>query len=176
MTHADKHIRSALDDFPIPDPLTITSLFEVVRSRYPGPGRLELWRGAPPLTGLRANGLWLTLPDRDLDAIWVAPELHGAAAVHTLAHEAGHIALGHVPFELSTQPEPEPYEYLSPEFLSGSLIGRPRSQDGGLAPDEARIEDEAEQFAFALRRTAADQAHARRFQSDPLLDRLHHSL
>ncbi|MER7344225.1 hypothetical protein ABT390_02330 [Streptomyces aurantiacus] len=120
--------------------------------RYPRP--LELRRGDPPLVGLRANGLWLTRPEAERDAIWVAPALSGVAAEHTLAHEVGHIALGHEPVVLPAEPEPKPYQYLSSDFLGGCLIGRTRSQEGPQDPKHIKVEDQAERIAFALRRTS----------------------
>ncbi|MFE0177964.1 hypothetical protein ACFWZ2_37210 [Streptomyces sp. NPDC059002] len=174
---ADSQIRRTLATFPIPDPLTVETLFNVIRDRYPRP--LDLWREDPPLAGLRANGLWLTRPEAESDAIWVAPELNGAAAVHTLAHEAGHIALGHEPLVLPStppEPEPEPYQFLSPDFLGGCLIGRTRSQDGPHDPEHVKVEDQAEKFAFALRRQALDRARENQHSGDPLLDRLYKAL
>ncbi|GAA2880810.1 hypothetical protein [Streptomyces mexicanus] len=171
---ADSQIRSALAAFTVPDPLTVESLFAAVRERYPRP--LELWRGEPPLAGLRANGLWLKRPDAASDAIWVAPSLTGAAAVHTLAHEVGHIVLGHAPHVLPVARTTEPYRFLGPEFLGGCLIGRARSRSTQHVPDHLRVEDQAEQFAFALRRKAAERARENRHRHDPLLDRLYKSL
>lgn len=174
--HADSHIRRALATFPVPEPLTVETLFAVIQARYPRP--LELWRGEPPLDGLRANGLWLTRPEADSDVIWVAPELTGAAAVHTLAHEGGHIALDHEPVVLpaKAEPEPESYQFLSSAFLGGCLLGRTRSQDGPHDPDHVKVEDQAEKFAYALRREAVDRARENRHSDDPLLDRLYKSL
>lgn len=175
---ADSQIRRALATFSIPEPLAVETLFAVIQDQYPR--ALELWRGDPPLVGLRANGLWLTRPDADSDVIWVAPELTGAAAVHTLAHEVGHIMLGHkpvvLPAEPDPEPEPEPYQFLSPEFLGGCLIGRTRSHDGPHDPEHVKVEDQAERFAFALRREAADRARENRHSDDPLLDRLYKAL
>ncbi|MFD0416828.1 hypothetical protein [Streptomyces sp. NPDC127108] len=177
MIHADRHIRRALAAFTIPEPLTLDSLFASIQKVYPRP--LELLRGEPPIQGLRANGLWITRPDRDGDAMWVAPELTGAAAVHSLAHELGHFLLGHKPVPLPSapaEPEPEAYEYLSANFLGGSLLGRARSQEAPLDPEYVQIEDQAEEFAFRLRRVAAQQARETRHRGDPLVERMHHSL
>ncbi|QEU90497.1 hypothetical protein [Streptomyces kanamyceticus] len=172
--YADSQICRALASFPVPEPLTIDSLFAVIQDRYPRP--LELWREDPPLAGLRANGLWLTRPEAESDAIWVAPELTGAAAVHTLAHEVGHIALSHKPVVLPAEPEPEPYQFLSADFLAGCLMGRTRSQDGPQDPEHVKVEDQAERFAFALRRKALDRARENQHSGDPLLDRLYKAL
>ncbi|MGA4842154.1 hypothetical protein [Streptomyces sp. G45] len=169
--YADSPIRRAVATFPVPDPLTVESLFDVIRRGYHRP--LELWRGQPPLKGLRANGLWLTRPDARSDVIWVAPELNGAAAVHTLAHEGGHIALGHQPVQLPAEPEPEPFQFLSPSFLGGCLIGRTRSQEGPQDPEHVKVEDQAEKFAFALRRKALDHARENQHSGDPLLHSLY---
>ncbi|MEU5748273.1 hypothetical protein ABZ804_22375 [Streptomyces sp. NPDC047726] len=182
----DRKIRTTLAAFPVPNPLTVDSLFAVMQERYLRP--LELWRGPSPLPGLHANALWLTRPEADSDVIWLDPALTGAAATHSLSHENGHIELGHKPLSLPAEPstpstnrpdglleEAAPYEFLSPDFLGGCLLGRARSHDGPQSPAYQRIEDEAEQFAFLLRRTAADQARDTR-HLDPLVDRLHHSL
>ncbi|MGI5337758.1 hypothetical protein ACQEVS_10315 [Streptomyces sp. CA-181903] len=176
--HADRRIRRALDDLVLPDEVTVDSLFAAVQSVYPKP--LELLRGEPPIEGLHANGLWLTRPDTGTDAVWIAPELSGAAAVHSLAHEIGHILLGHEPVVLRTkpqyEPEPEDFHFLSPDFLGGCLIGRTRSYNGPQDPTYQQIETEAERFAFMLRRTADHKARDSQFGADPFLDRLHHSL
>ncbi|NUL25962.1 ImmA/IrrE family metallo-endopeptidase [Streptomyces lunaelactis] len=174
---ADSQIRHALNSIALPDELTVASLFTAVQALYPRP--LELLRGEPPVEGLRANGLWLTRPDANSDTIWIAPELTGAAAVHSLAHEIGHFLLGHEPVVLhkpKSAPEPEEFQFLSASFLDGCLIGRTRSQDGPQDPEYQRIENEAERFAFLLRRTADQQARDTQYGADPLLDRLHHSL
>ncbi|NGO66995.1 hypothetical protein [Streptomyces boncukensis] len=174
--HADGEVRRALKDVPVPDPLTVESLFAIIQNLYPRP--LELQRGAPPLEGLRANGLWLTRPHDGSDAIWIAPELTGAVAVHSLAHEFGHFLLGHPPVEIPTRPapEPEPFHYLSPDFLGGCLIGRARSQDGPRDPEYVQIEDQAERFAFALRHKATALARENRHCGDALLHRLYKAL
>lgn len=172
----DRKIRRTLEAFPVPNPLTVETLFAVMQERYPRP--LELWRGPSPITGLHANALWLTRPDAESDVVWLDPALTGAAAVHSLSHENGHIELGHQPFTLSAAApaeEPEPFEFLSPAFLGGCLLGRARSHDVQPDPEYQAVEDQAERFAFALRRTAADQARDTR-HGDPLVDRLHHSL
>lgn len=171
----DRKIRRALDAFPVPNPLTVETLFAVMQDRYPRP--LELWRGASPIPGLHANALWLTRPDADSDMVWLDPALTGAAATHSLSHENGHIELGHTPLELpAPRPaEPESYEFLSPAFLGGCLLGRARSRDSVQDPAYQRVENEAEKFAFLLRRTADEQARDSR-HGDPLVDRLHHSL
>ncbi|GEB50431.1 hypothetical protein [Streptomyces cacaoi] len=176
INHADSRIQRALNRVPVPYPLTLDSLFAVIRDLYPRP--LKLLRGAPPVKGLRANGLWLTRPHADSDAMWIAPELTGAAAVHSLAHEAGHFLLGHEPVEIS-EPAPEPdteFQFLSSAFLTGCLLGRARAQDGPHDPEHVQIEDQAERFAFALRRKATELARENRHRGDDLLDRLHHSL
>lgn len=173
---ANNKIRRALEAFPVPNPLTVETLFAVMQERYWRP--LELWRGPSPITGLHANALWLTRPDADSDVVWLDPALTGAAAVHSLAHENGHIELGHEPLTLPAAApvaEPEPYEFLSPAFLGGCLLGRARSQDTPQDPAYQAVEDAAEAFAFALRRTAAELARDTRHR-DPLVDRLHHSL
>ncbi|WP_031102426.1 hypothetical protein [Streptomyces sp. NRRL S-146] len=171
--HADSTIRDALDGFALPDELTVESLFAVIQDLYPRP--LELLRGEPPIDGLRANGLWLTRPGTESDAMWIAPELTGAPAVHSLAHEFGHFRLGHEPVVIQTKPKPaaEEFQFLSPAFLDGCLIGRTRSQDGPHDPEYIQIEDQAERFAFALRRKAAAQARENRHRGDALLDRLY---
>ncbi|OVZ99508.1 hypothetical protein B9W64_37580 [Streptomyces sp. CS159] len=172
----DRKIRTALAAFPVPNPLTVDSLFAVMRERYPRP--LELWRGPSPLPGLHANALWLTRPDADSDVVWLDPAQTGAAAVHSLSHENGHIELGHKPLEMPTEPRPaesETYELLHPDFLAGCLFGRARSHEGLQDPAYQRIEDEAERYAFTLRRFAAEQARDTRHH-DPLVDRLHQSL
>ncbi|MET8717441.1 hypothetical protein ABZV52_30195 [Streptomyces sp. NPDC004735] len=182
----DRRIRTALAAFPVPNPLTVESLFAVMQERYGRP--LELWRDASPLPGLHANALWLTRPGEDSDVVWLDPALTGAAATHSLSHENGHIELGHKPLALPAQPlspktnrpdgplrSSEPYEFLSADFLGGCLLGRARSHDGPQDPLYQQIEDEAERFAFLLRRTAADQARNSR-HPDPLVDRLHQSL
>ncbi|MFI5664379.1 hypothetical protein [Streptomyces sp. NPDC051684] len=174
--HADPAIRSALDGIALPDLLSVESLFAVVQDLYPRP--LELLRGDPPVEGLRANGLWLTRPGEDCDAMWIAPELTGAAAVHSLAHELGHFRLGHTPIVLPAKRKPavEEFQYLSPAFTGGCLLGRTRSQDGPHDPEHVQAEDQAERFAFALRRKAAAQARENRHRDDVLLDRLYKSL
>ncbi|MEV0437673.1 hypothetical protein AB0I84_21190 [Streptomyces spectabilis] len=174
--HADSTIRQALDGIVLPDELTVDSLFAAIQELYPRP--LELLRGEPPIEGLRANGLWLTRPNADSDAMWVAPELTGAPAVHSLSHEFGHFCLGHEPVVLRAAPKPaapaaEDFQFLSPAFMDGCLIGRPRSQDGPHDPEYVQLEDQAEKFAFALRRKAAAQARENRHRGDPLLDRLY---
>lgn len=173
INHADSTIRQALDGFDLPDELTVGSLFAVIEDLYPRP--LELLRGEPPIEGLRANGLWLTRPGSESDAMWIPSELTGAPAVHSLAHEFGHFRLGHEPvvIEPKPQPEAEVFQFLSPAFLEGCLIGRTRSQDGPHDPEYVRIEDQAERFAFALRRKAAVQARENRHHGDALLDRLY---
>ncbi|MFG2408714.1 hypothetical protein ACGFR8_31105 [Streptomyces brevispora] len=174
--HPDRKIRRALDAFPVPNPLTVESLFAVMRARYQRP--LELWRGASPIPGLHANALWLKRPNADSDVVWLDPALTGAAATHSLSHENGHIELGHTPLELPA-PRPaepqQPFEFLSPAFLGGCLLGRARSQDTVQDPAYQQVESEAETYAFLLRRTAAEQARDSR-HDDPLVDRLHHSL
>ncbi|MFK0294275.1 hypothetical protein ACIQU6_27910 [Streptomyces sp. NPDC090442] len=175
--HPDSQIRCALNRIDLPHDLTVESLFTAVQAMYPKP--LELLRGEPPIEGLRANGLWLTRPDADGDAMWIAPELSGAAAIHSLAHEVGHFLLGHEPVVLPARPkapEPEEFAFLSADFLSGCLIGRTRSQDGSQDPAYQQIENEAERFAFLLRRKADEHARDTRYGADPLLHRLHHSL
>lgn len=178
INHANSQIRSALDSIALPDELTVDSLFAAIQDLYPRP--LELLRDEPPIEGLRANGLWLTRPNANSDAMWIAPELTGAAAVHSLAHEAGHFLLGHQPVTLQAKPkpapEPEDFQFLKPSFLGGCLIGRTRSQDGPHDPEYIQIEDQAEQFAFALRRKATDQARENRHRGDPLLHRLYNVL
>ncbi|WP_328491205.1 hypothetical protein [Streptomyces zaomyceticus] len=172
----DRKIRTALAAFPVPNPLTVETLFDVMRERYWRP--LELWRGPSPIPGLHANALWLTRPDADSDVVWLDPALTGAAATHSLSHENGHIELGHRPLELPATPaeaEPESYDFLSPDFLGGCLFGRARSHDAPQDPEYQRVEDEAERFAFLLRRSAAQLAHDTR-HNDPLVDRLHNSL
>ncbi|MEU5978468.1 hypothetical protein [Streptomyces sp. NPDC047315] len=172
----DRTVRAALADFPVPNPLTVESLFAVMRERYWRP--LELWRGPSPLPGLHANALWLTRPHADSDIVWLDPALTGAAATHSLSHENGHIELGHKTLELPAEPLPAEaaeYEFLSPDFLGGCLLGRARSHDGPHDPEYQQIEDAAERYAFALRRLAAQQARDTRHH-DPLVDRLHHSL
>jgi hypothetical protein len=169
----DPTIRRALKAFPIPNPLTVESLFAVLQERYPRP--LELWRGPSPLPGLHANALWLTRPGEGSDVIWLDQALTGAAAVHSLSHEIGHIELGHTPLEMPTrQREPEPYKHLSQAFLGGNLLCRARSHEGPQEPAYRQVEDQAEQFAFELRRAAAAQTEAR--HGDPLVDRVRHSL
>ncbi|MFJ4988704.1 hypothetical protein ACIP9H_33505 [Streptomyces sp. NPDC088732] len=173
----DREIYQALEAFPVPEPLTVETLFSAMQERYPRP--LELWRGKPsPIPGLHANALWMTRPQHDSDVIWLDPALTGLAAVHSLAHELGHIQLDHKPLVLPATPvaDEDTYEFLSPEFLGGCLLGRTRSQEGPADPHYQRIEDQAENFAFLLRRRAAAQAHNSRYQADPLLDRLHNSL
>ncbi|MFD7501550.1 hypothetical protein [Streptomyces sp. NPDC059850] len=172
----DRKIRQALAAFPVPNPLTVDTLFAVMRERYQRP--LELWRGPSPLPGLHANALWLTRPGAKSDVVWLDPALTGAAAIHSLSHENGHIELGHKPLELPASPQPaEPatYEFLSPDFLGGCLFGRTRAHEGPQDPAYQRIEDEAERYAFLIRRTAAEQARNTRHH-DPLVERLHHSL
>ncbi|MFJ4880103.1 hypothetical protein ACIP93_33515 [Streptomyces sp. NPDC088745] len=170
----DRKIRTALAAFPVPNPLTVESLFAVMQERYWRP--LELWRGASPIPGLHANALWLTRPAAASDVVWLDPALTGAAAVHSLSHENGHIELGHQPLELPAEPQPaESYDLLHPDFLAGCLFGRARSHDGLQDPAYQQIEDQAERFAFQLRRAAAEQARNTRHH-DPLVDRLHHSL
>ncbi|MFB8120610.1 hypothetical protein ACFQ6U_13480 [Streptomyces sp. NPDC056465] len=182
----DRKIRTALAAFPVPNPLTVESLFAAMQERYGRP--LELWRGPSPLPELHANALWLTRPGASVDVVWLDDALTGAAAVHSLAHEGGHMELGHKPFSLPARPSTlsanrpdgpleaaKSYEFLSPDFLGGCLLGRARSHDGPQDPEYQQIEDEAERFAFLLRRTAADHARDTR-HADPLVDRLHHSL
>ncbi|MFF9901344.1 hypothetical protein [Streptomyces longispororuber] len=172
----DRDIRQALAALPVPNPLTVDSLFAVMQARYPRP--LELWRGPSPLPGLHANALWLTRPDADSDVVWLDPALTGAAATHSLGHEFGHQALGHQPLVLPAPAPPaaeETYEFLSEDFLGGCLFGRARSHEGPQHPEYIRLEDEAERFAFLLRRTADKAARDKRHH-DPLVDRLHHSL
>lgn len=171
----DRKIRGALSAIPVPNPLTVESLFAVMREHYGRP--LELWRGPSPIAGLHANALWLTRPTEDSDVVWVDPALTGAAAIHSMGHEFGHFALGHKPLVLPAMPPPaeEPYAFLSPDFLGGCLLGRARAHDGSQDPEYVAIENEAERFAYVLRRTAADQARDTRHQ-DPLVNRLHHSL
>ncbi|MFF8696292.1 hypothetical protein ACF08W_29175 [Streptomyces sp. NPDC015144] len=171
----DRKLRQALAALPVPNPLTVDTLFALMQAHYPRP--LELWRGASPLPGLHANALWLTRPSHDSDVVWLDPALTGAAATHSLGHEFGHQMLGHTPLVLPAAPAPKPesYEFLSPDFLGGCLFGRARSHDGPQDPEYRRIEDEAEGFAYLLRRAAADQARDTRHH-DPLVDRLHHSL
>jgi hypothetical protein len=171
----DREVRRALEEFSAPNPLTVESLFDVIARNYHRP--LDLLRGECPLPGLHANALWLTRPHLPSDAIWLDSALTGSAEVHSLAHEYGHILLGHQPVILPTDPEPEPeYELLSADFLGGCLLGRARSQDGPSDPLYQRYETQAEDFAHLLRRKAADQARDTRYQADPLLDRLHRSL
>lgn len=170
----DIHVQQALVGFQLPVPLTIETLFAAIEERYPRP--LELLRGESPLPGLPASGLWLTRPDRESDAMWVDPGLNGAAAVHVLAHEAGHFFLGHRPIELPATPPPEPYEFVSADFLDGCLLGRTRSQEGPHDPEYVEIENQAEAFAFLLRKRADQRARDTRYQSDPLLHRLHRAL
>ncbi|MER6109272.1 hypothetical protein [Streptomyces hirsutus] len=171
----DRKIRRLLADFPIPNPLTVETLFAVMSERYRRP--LRLWRGPSPLPGLHANALWLTRPDDDSDVIWLDPALTGAAAVHSLSHENGHIELGHRPLEVPAahRPAPPEYQFLSADFLGGCLLGRARSHEGPQDPEYQQVEDEAERYAFALRRRAAEQARDTRHHH-PLVDRLHHSL
>ncbi|MEV8344512.1 hypothetical protein [Streptomyces niveus] len=173
----DRKVRQALAALPVPNPLTVDTLFAVMRERYRlrYERPLELLRGPSPFPGLHANALWFTRPDEDSDAVWVDAALTGAAAVHSLGHEWGHQEMGHTPLLLPYAPEPKPYEFLSPDFLGGCLFGRARSHDGPQDPEYRRIEDEAEGFAYLLRRTAADQARDTRHH-DPLVTRLHHSL
>ncbi|MET9776105.1 hypothetical protein ABZ023_17925 [Streptomyces sp. NPDC006367] len=173
----DRKIRTALAAFPVPNPLTVDSLFEVMRQRYWRP--LELWRGPSPIPGLHANALWLTRPDADSDVVWLDPALTGAAGTHSLSHENGHIELGHTPLVLpAPTPRPQPpqeYQFLSPAFLGGCLLGRARSHEGPQDPQHQQIEDEAERYAYLLRRAAAEQARETR-HDDPLVGRLHHRL
>ncbi|MFF2522173.1 hypothetical protein [Streptomyces liangshanensis] len=172
----DRKIRQALAGLSVPNPLTVDTLFAVMRERYPRP--LELWRGTSPFPSLHANALWLTRPDHESDVVWLDPALTGAAATHSLSHEFGHQLMGHKPLVLhppAGADEPEAYQFLSSDFLSGCLFGRARSHSGPQDPEYVRIEDEAEGFAFLLRRTAAERASDTRHH-DPLVDRLHHSL
>ncbi|MFG2795836.1 hypothetical protein [Streptomyces pseudovenezuelae] len=176
----DVKIKKALEDFSVPIPLTVDSLFEVMRQHYlQDYGReLELWRGPCPVPGLHANALWLTRRNADSDVVWLDPALTGAAAIHSLMHEFGHQKLRHQPLELTSAPpavESEPYEFLSPDFLGGCLFGRARSHTGPQDPEYVRVEDEAERFAFVARRSAADKARDTRHH-DPLVNRLHRSL
>lgn len=177
----DRKIRQTLAALAVPNPLTVDSLFAVMRERYQVmySRALELWRGPSPFPGLHANALWLTRPDADSDVVWLDPALTGAAAIHSLGHEFGHQAMRHKPLVLPAAPqpaEPETYEFLSPDFLGGCLFGRARSHDGSQDPEYIRVEDEAERFAFILRRAAADQARDTRHNHDPLVERLHRSL
>ncbi|PAZ12325.1 hypothetical protein CLM62_30675 [Streptomyces sp. SA15] len=169
-----KHVQRALDGFQIPVPLTVETLFAAIEERYPRP--LELLRGQSPLPGLSASGLWITRPDQESDAMWVDPGLDEEAAVHNLAHEGGHFFLGHQPVLLPAAPPAEPYEFVSADFLNGCLLGRTRSQEGPHDPEYVEIEDQAEAFAFLLRKKAHEHARDSRYESDPLLDRLHRSL
>ncbi|MFI7301340.1 hypothetical protein [Streptomyces sp. NPDC050121] len=176
----DRKIKKALEGISVPAPLTVDSLFPVMREHYlVDYGRdLELWRGASPLPGLHANALWLQRPDASSDAVWVDPALTGDAATHSLTHEWGHQKMRHTALVLRAAPppaEPEPYQFLSSDFLGGCLFGRARSHDGPQDPEYVRIEDEAERFAFLTRRVAADKARDARHH-DPLVDRLHRSL
>jgi hypothetical protein len=174
----DRKVRQALASLTVPIPLTVDSLFAIMREHYEAAysRALELWRGASPLPGIHANALWLTRPHADSDVVWLDPALSGAAAVHSLGHEFGHQALRHTPIELPAEPrQAETYEFLSGDLLDGCLFGRARSHDGPQDPAYVRVEDEAERFAFLLRRTAADQAHDSRHH-DPLVGRLHDSL
>lgn len=176
INQADSTIQLALDGIPLPKRLTVTSLFAVVQDLYPRP--LELLRGEPPIEGLRANGLWVTRPGEESDAMWVPPELTGSSAVHSLAHEFGHFRLEHEPVVIRAKPKPaaEDFQFLSTNFLGGCLLGRARSQDTSQDPEYIRVEDQAEQFAFLLRRKAAVQARENRHSDDPLLDRLYKAL
>ncbi|MFF4902310.1 hypothetical protein [Streptomyces sp. NPDC001068] len=174
----DREVRQTLAALTVPNPLTVDSLFAVMRDHYQTcySRALELWRGASPFPQIHANALWLTRPHADSDVVWLDPALTGAAAVHSLGHEFGHQALRHKPLELPTEPrQAETYEFLSSEFLDGCLFGRARSHDGPQDPEYVRVEDAAERFAFLLRRTAADQARDTRHH-DPLVGRLHDSL
>lgn len=45
-----------------------------------------------------------------------------------------------------------------------------------LDPAYVQIEEQAEEFAFHLRRVTARQARETRHRGDPLVDRVHHSL
>ncbi|MFK0159088.1 hypothetical protein ACIQVK_44340 [Streptomyces sp. NPDC090493] len=173
----DRKIRQALAAVSIPTPLTVDTLFAVMQERYQlRYGRLlELLRGPCPIPGLNANALWFQRGDEGPDGVWVADALTGAAAVHNLGHEWGHQEMGHKPLLLPVKPKPEPYQFLSPDFLGGCLFGRARSHEGPQDPEYVRIENEAEGFAYLLRRKAAEHARDSRHH-DPLVDRLHHSL
>ncbi|MFK0279450.1 hypothetical protein ACIQVL_03115 [Streptomyces sp. NPDC090499] len=176
----DGKIKKALADLSLPVPLTADSLFAVMREHYQTHyGRaLDLWRGPSPVPGLHANALWLTRSGAESDVVWLDDALTGDAATHSLSHEFGHQRLRHRPLELPAEPpsaKPKTYEFLSPDFLGGCLFGRARSHDGPQDPEYVRVEDEAERFAFLLRRRAADMARDTRHH-DPLVNRLHRSL
>ncbi|MET8696837.1 hypothetical protein ABZV65_30355 [Streptomyces bauhiniae] len=176
----DRKIRSVLAAFPVPNPLNVDSLFAVMRERYLRRHQrpLELRRGPSPLPGFQANALWVTRPADGSDFVWLDPSLQGSAAVHSLGHENGHIELGHTPLEIAATPmpaEPEPFDMLPDAFVGGCLLGRARSTEGSHDPAYKLVEDEAERYAFLLRRAADDQARESRHR-DPLVGRLHHSL
>ncbi|GGR75047.1 hypothetical protein GCM10010252_11800 [Streptomyces aureoverticillatus] len=86
------------------------------------------------------------------------------------------IALGHEPVVLPADPEPQPYQYVSSAFLGGCLTGHTRSQKGPQGPEHVKVEDQAERFAFALRRKARDRAREDQHSDAPLLDRLYKAL
>lgn len=176
----DGSIWKALETFAVPVPLTVDSLFAEMRKHYLDDyGRdLELHGGPSPIPGLHANALWLTYPEAAADVVWLDDALTGDAATHSLCHEFGHQKMRHTPLQLPAAPapaEPDQYEFLSADFLGGCLFGRARSHDGPQDPEYVQIEDQAERFAFLLRRRAADRARATRHH-DPLVDRLHGSL
>lgn len=171
----------ALDGFPIPYPLTLETLHQAAVEYHDR--RLVLHREPFPPGLQRPCGLWW--PTEEADHIWVAPEVTGAQAIHTYAHELGHRFLGHPPLPVAPAegkpPAPvEPEEavtftWLSPAFLSGDLLGvRTRSRNHNRDPLYTEREGEAEFFAALLRQRAERRDSGR--HADPLLDRLHRSL
>ncbi|WP_167163064.1 ImmA/IrrE family metallo-endopeptidase [Streptomyces sp. MBT27] len=185
-TASRQRITDALRGFDIPFPLTVDSLHQAMQEQRDRP--LILHREAFPSKLEQPCGLWWP-DDEGRDHVWINPQAIGLQGVQSLAHELGHMLLGHPPLKelpagLLNPAEPAAWEIedlaaeftlLSPAFLDGSFLGvRARSRDVRRDPEYVLHEEEAENFGSLLRRRAMVQGRDR--HDDPLLDRLHRSL
>uniref|UniRef100_UPI003F495D58 hypothetical protein n=1 Tax=Streptomyces sp. CA-136453 TaxID=3240050 RepID=UPI003F495D58 len=188
-TTSRQRITDALREFVIPFPLTVDSLLQAMQDQRDRP--LILHREAFPSKLEQPCGLWW--PDSEgRDHVWINPQAVGVQGVQSLAHELGHMLLGHPPLKelppgltdptapaAPAMPELDElmaeFTLLSPAFLDGSYLGvRTRSRDVRRDPEYILHEEEAENFGSQLRRRAMVQG--RDHHNNPLLDRLHRNL